>query len=29
MERSKEIFGNAIADRDYRKACHQKEKYRK
>ncbi len=29
MERSKTIFGNAIADRDYQKACRQEEKYRK
>ncbi len=27
MERSKIIFGNRIADRDYRKACRQKEKF--
>ena len=27
MERSKVIFGNTIADRDYRKACRQKEKF--
>ena len=29
MERSKRIFGNPIAEKDYRKACRQKAKYRK
>ncbi|MBQ9687455.1 MAG: hypothetical protein IJV41_13065 [Oscillospiraceae bacterium] len=29
MERSKVIFGNTIADKDYRKACKQKEKNKK
>ena len=29
MDRSKIIFGNAIAEKDYRKACRQKEKFLK
>ena len=29
MDRAKVIFGNPVADRDYQKACRQKEKFRK
>ena len=29
MERSKFIFGNEIAEKDYRKACRQKAKFRR
>ena len=29
MERSKEIFGNAISDKEYKKACKKREKYAK
>ena len=29
MDRAKLIFGNAVSDRDYQKACRQKEKFRK
>ena len=29
MDRAKVIFGNPVSDRDYQKACRQKEKFRK